>query len=163
LNDIRQFAILALENPDHMLVLLNDTESKQRKRHIKQLIDEHKKSIHRLDELNTLLQKLFEENVVGRMSDSNYERLFNKYQEEQEKLNPHVEEIAYKLKVLDESMDNSRKWMDLVAKYSDLHELNAEAVNELIEKIIIHQAEKIEGKRTQKVEVFYRFIGQTQM
>jgi len=46
--------------------------------------------------------------------------------------------------------------------YQDLKELDAETVNELIEKIVVHQAEKVDGKRTQKVEIHYRFIGQVQ-
>jgi uncharacterized protein YukE len=160
LSDIRQYAALALETPDELLAALNDTENMQRQKSFKKLRDEHKKSVDRLSELNLLLQKLFEENVAGRMNSANYEMLFQKYQGEQEKLKPKVEELADKLKVLDQTRDSCRKWMDLVAKYQDLHELDAETVNELIERIVIHQAEKIDGKRIQRVEIFYRFIGQ---
>jgi len=162
LNDIRGYAALALENPEDLLTKLNDTENEQRQKALKQLRDEHKHSIDRLSELKILLQKLFEENATGRMSDANYEMLFQRYQEEQEKLTPYIEELTDKLKVFDEAKDNSRKWMDLVAKYRDLKELDAATVNELIEKIVVHQAEKIDGKRTQKVEIHYRFIGQVQ-
>jgi len=160
LNDVHQYAALALENPDNLLTDLSDMENKQRQKNLKRLKDEHKSSSDRLCELSSLLQKLFEENATGRMSDANYEMLFRKYQDEQESLAPLVEELSDRLKVLDEAKDNSRKWIDLIAKYRDLKELDAEIVNELIEKIVIHQAEKIEGKRTQKVEIFYRFVGQ---
>ena len=139
--------------------MLNDTVNEQRQKAQKQLRDEHKKSVDRMKELKTLLQKLFEENAIGRMSDDNYEMLFNKYQQEQKKLTPLVEELSEKLGVMDDVEDSSRKWMDLLAKYRNLKELEAETVNELIDKIIIHQSEKIDGKRMQRVEIFYRFIG----
>jgi hypothetical protein len=162
LSDIRQYAAIALENPEKLLVMLNDMENAHRQADIKQLEDEYKNSSERLDELKALLQKLFEENAVGKMSDSNYEMLFQKYQDEQEKLAPLVREFEEKLRTLEKAEGNSLRWIDLVAKYSNLQDLDAETVNELIEKIVIHQAEKIEGKRTQRVEIFYRFIGQIQ-
>ena len=160
LNDVRQYAAVALENPDDLLSDLNKMEDKQRIKESKRLKDEHKSKSDRLCELNSLLQKLFEENATGRMSDANYEMMFRKYQDEQEALAPLFEELSDKLKNLDETKDNSRKWIVLIAKYRDLKELDAETVNELIEKIVIHQAEKNEGKRTQKVEICYRFIDQ---
>ena len=47
----------------------------------------------------------------------------------------------------------------IIEKYLDIKELNKTVLNELIDKIEVHEAEKIDGKRVQKVDIYYRFIG----
>ena len=114
-------------------------------------------------ELEILLQRLFEENVAGRLNNSNYTTMFARYQKEQEELTVHVEQLKRKLALVGEFHDNGKKWIDLIAKYKDLQELDAPIINELCEKILIHESEKIDGKRTQKIEIFYRFVGNLQV
>ena len=65
--------------------------------------------------------------------------------------------------ILGEFHDNGKKWIDLIAKYKDLQELDAPIINELCEKILIHESEKIDGKRTQRIEIFDRFVGNLQI
>lgn len=120
---------------------------------------EYKTGKNRLNELELLLQRLFEENVTGRLNDANYNMMFGKYQAEQEQLIITVAEVEKRLAESSEIHDNSQKWIDLIAKYVDLKELDAPIINELCEKILIHEAEKIDGKRTQRIEIYYRFIG----
>lgn len=93
------------------------------------------------------------------MNDGNYATLFSQYQAEQQSLKAQVDELSKRLAVLGEMHDNSQKWIDLIAKYKDLQELDAPIVNELCKKILLHQAHKIDGKRVQKIEIFYRFVG----
>ena len=49
--------------------------------------------------------------------------------------------------------------MNLIKKYTVIDQLDAAILNELIDKIEVHEAEKIDGKRVQKVDIYYRFIG----
>ena len=110
-------------------------------------------------ELDMLLKKLFEENATGKLNASNYDKLFQSYQKEQEQLESRIAELKKQVARLDGEKDNNQHFIDLIAKYADLQELDAPIVNELCEKILVHQAEKIDGKRTQEIEIFYRFIG----
>jgi len=73
----------------------------------------------RLAEISTLLQRLFEENVAGRMNDDNYTAMFKRYQSEQGQLTKRVQELESQLKRMGEFQDSSRKWVDLIAKYAD--------------------------------------------
>jgi chromosome segregation ATPase len=159
LNDIREYARFALENPDELLKRLTEAENKQKQSAHKQTQKDYDTGVKRLSELENLLRRLFEENVAGRMNNENYEVLFSRYQAEQQDLKPRVEELTKKLTTFTESRSNSRKWIALIAKYADLQELDMPIVNELCEKILIHQYEKINGKRVQKIEIFYRFAG----
>jgi len=159
LNDIRQYARLAVEESDQLLSMLTEEENKQKQKEFELAEKEYKTGEARLAELEILLQRLFEENVAGRLNDANYTTMFARYQKEQEQLFVRVQELKRKLSVMNENIDNCKKWIDLIAKYRDLQELDAPIINELCEKILIHEPEKINGKRTQKIEIFYRFVG----
>jgi DNA invertase Pin-like site-specific DNA recombinase len=160
LNDIRYYANIALHEPQKLLNLLTESENKQKAREFKQAQQEHKKTVGRLNELGILLQKLFEENVIGTLNHSNYTTLFAKYQAEQEQLKVVACELSKKIDTLGEVHDNCEKWIELIAKYKNLQELDAPIINELCEKILIHEPKKVDGRRVQKIEIFYRFVGQ---
>ncbi len=159
LSDIRQYAQLAVEQPEELLAVLTESENKQKRAVHRQAQKDYDSGIKRLSELERLLRRLFEENVAGRMNDANYEVMFTQYQAEQQALKTQVDELSKRLAILGEAYDNSQKWIDLIAKYRDLRELDAPIVNELCEKILLHQAYKVDGKRVQKIEIFYRFVG----
>jgi len=163
LNDIREYARLAVERPKELLKTLTESENKQKQTAYRQAQKDYDSGIRRLGELERLLRRLFEENVAGRMNDENYEAMFSQYQAEQQSLKEQVDELSKKLAVLGEIHDNSQKWIELIAKYKDLQELDAPIINELCEKILLHQAYKIDGKRVQKIEIFYRFVGKLPM
>jgi hypothetical protein len=159
LNDIQQYAKLALEKSDALLHVLSAESDKKKQNAMKQTRNDYEQAKKRLGDLDNLLQKLFEENAVGNMNASNYNKLFQKYQKEQEKLEIKVVELEKQVACIDKASDNSQRFLELITKYADLQELDAPIINELCEKILIHQAEKIDGKRVQKIEIVYRFIG----
>ena len=65
-----------------------------------------------------------------------------------------------KLRETVQSKDNAEKWLSLIRKYTNLTMLTAPILNELIEKIVVHEATKDkDGKRIQKIEIYYRFVG----
>lgn len=160
MNDIRHYAKIALENPKKLLEMLTESENQQKQKERIDLEKAYRNSKNRLTELENLLQRLFEENVAGRLNDSNYEMMFSKYQSEQESLKTFADELSNRLTSLNEVKDSCEKWIDLIAKYSDLQELDSEIVNELCEKILIYEPTKGDGRRTQRIEIFYRFVGQ---
>lgn len=134
----------------------NDTRQRQA---LKQAEKELSSCNNRLSKIDSLLQRLFEENVAGRMNAANYERMFAKYQTEQGTLTIRQKNLQKQVDAIRESAGNAEKWIALIRKYTDLQELTAPIINELIDKILIHEPEKIDGKRAQKIEIFYRFIG----
>ncbi|MCL2153375.1 MAG: recombinase family protein [Oscillospiraceae bacterium] len=159
LNDIREYARLAMESPEELLARLTETENRQKQAAHEQAQKDYTNGVKRLGELENLLRRLFEENVAGRMSNENYEAMFSLYQAEQQSLKPQLEMLSVQLAAYGEDQNNGQKWIALIAKYADLQELDAPIVNELCEKILIHQHEKVNRKRVQKIEIFYRFVG----
>ena len=157
LEDIRNYAKLALKQPQSLIRALNEKDNALNREPVKR--DYDIKSKH-LAELDKLMQRLFEENAAGLINDSNYTMLIAKYQQEQTVLLRQADELAAWLKTFDNSANNNVKWTDFITKYVNLKELNAGIVEELCEKILVQQPEYVNGVRTQKIEIFYRFIGQ---
>jgi len=76
-------------------------------------------------------------------------------------LKTRVKELDKQLSSIKQNRDGSQKWVALISKYADLQELDASVVNELCEKILVHEAQKVDGIRMQKIEIYYRFVGIT--
>lgn len=159
LADLQAFAKEATEHEQELLDRLSSANDTPQRQALKQAEKELSSCNNRLNEIDSLLQRLFEENVAGRMNAANYERMFAKYQVEQGTLTIRQKDLQRQVDVIRESAGNAEKWIELIKKYIDLQELTAPIINELIERILIREPERIDGKRTQKIEIFYRFIG----
>lgn len=159
LNDIRQYAKLALEQPDELLAALSEKTNKHKQDERGQVVLEYDKGIKRMDDLSLMLQRLFEDHLSGKINETHYTTISERYQKEYAGLEDRVKVLKKQMDRFGEQEDNNQKWVDLIAKYSDLQELDAPIVNELCEKILVHQSQRINGKKTQEIEIFYRFIG----
>lgn len=114
----------------------------------------------RCEEVNRLFARLYEDWASGRLTEYNFTMLSSKYQAEQQELRQKILDAKTKLDAQRELDNSAEKWVDLIRKYAGPTELTAELLNVLIEKILVHEAVKLpDGSRQQKVEIFYRFIG----
>ena len=113
----------------------------------------------RLAELNRLFDKLYEDNVSGRISQSNFERMVTKYQDEQAKAEQQIAEMQAVLKGSTEVDINAENWVNLIRDYVSLQTLTTEVLNELICKIVVHDRKTVDGVLMQDIEVHYRFVG----
>lgn len=114
----------------------------------------------RLQELDNLFVKMYEDRAREAITERNFAMLSAKYQEEQSQLDNKKRELQAKLDKSAQDTDGAEKWLALIRKYTELTELTAPLLNELIDKIVVHQAVNDEnGNRTQEIEIFYRFVG----
>ena len=133
---------------------------KKKAAELKRAKTELDKAQKRKNELNNLFAKLYEDRVNERITEYNFTMLSDKYQSEQTELNEKCENLQSELDRFEQSADDAQKWIDLIAKYTELTELTAPLLNELIDKIVVHEAYKdADGNRTQEIEIYYRFIG----
>lgn len=117
----------------------------------------------RLAKLDNLLAKLYEDRLSEAVTERNFYMLAEKYQTEQDKLAVKIETLSAQLEAVRQQSDGIEKWVELVKQYSSPTELTADMLNALIQKIVIHEAEKDEtGERKQEIEIFYRFIGKVE-
>ena len=129
--------------------------SKDNKRQQLQLqIDER-----RSKEIDNIIQKLYEDNLLGKISDERFVKLSQSYEEEQKQLQASISDLTEKLTKQQEDSLNISKFMARISKYTELPELTVEIVNELIDKIVIHKPTGTKRNRIIQIDIYYNFIG----
>ena len=126
----------------------------------KRAIQDKKRAEKRLNELDNLLAKIYEDRMNEKITERNFSMLSQKYQQEQGELETKIEALTAQLNNAKEQEDSIEKWIDLIKQFSNPTELTADMLNALIEKILVHEAVKdADGNRTQEIEIVYRFVG----
>ena len=129
--------------------------SKDNKRQRQQL----QKEEYRSKEIDSIIQKLYEDNLLGKISDERFMKLSQSYEEEQKQLQTSISDLTEKLTKQQEDSLNISKFMARISKYTELPELTVEIVNELIDKIVIHKPTGTKRNRIIKIDIYYNFIG----
>ena len=129
--------------------------SKDNKRQRQQL----QKDEHRFKEIDSIIQKLYEDNLLGKISDERFVKLSQSYEEEQHQLQASISDLTEKLAKQQEDKLNISKFMARILKYTELPELTVEIVNELIDKTVIHKPTGTKRNRIIQIDIYYNFIG----
>lgn len=129
--------------------------SKNNKRQRQQL----QKDEHRSKEIDNIIQKLYEDNLLGKISDERFVKLNQSYEEEQKQLQTSISDLTEKLAKQQEDSLNISKFMARISKYTELPKLTVEIVNELIDKIVIQKPTGTKRNRIIQVDIYYNFIG----
>ena len=129
--------------------------SKDNKRQQLQL----QKDESRSKEIDTIIQKLYEDNLLGKISDERFVKLSQSYEEEQRQLQTSISDLTEKLAKEQEDSLNISKFMTRISKYTELPKLTVEIVNELIDKIVIHKPTGMKRNRIIQIDIYYNFIG----
>lgn len=129
--------------------------SKDSKRQRQQL----QKDEHRSKEIDSIIQKLYEDNLLGKISDERFVKLSQSYEEEQKQLQASISDLTEKLAKQQEDSLNISKFMARISKYTELPKLTVEIVNELIDKIVIQKPTGTKRNRIIQIDIYYNFIG----
>lgn len=122
-----------------------------------------KKREKRISELDMLLKKVYEDNAMGKLPDRRYEMLSSDYEKEQQELEISMQEMREKIAQFEDDTDRTEEFLSLVYKYTDIRELTAPIINEFVDKVLVHKAERIDGERVQEIEVYLNFIGKVEL
>ena len=119
-----------------------------------------KRAEKRRAELDNLFTRLYEDWVAGRITEYNFNMLSAKYQDEQAQLDEQLNGLKAKLNETRQTSTDAEKWISYIRETAYPTELTAPLLNTLIEKIVVHDAVKMEdGTKEQEIEIYYRFIG----
>jgi DNA invertase Pin-like site-specific DNA recombinase len=159
LKDMRRVLKSYRKNKDEFRAFLNNKSSGISSQRIVQLKTELKKSQGRIEELNHLLNKLYEDNVLGKLTDNRYVQMSNRFEKELHELMESVSRINEELNKYSFQNNETEKFTKIIDQYTDIKELDSEIINELIDKILVHHKEEIDGNTYQQVEIYYKFVG----
>ena len=121
--------------------------------------DELNALISRDKEINRLFERIYEDNATGKISDERFRKLSLKYEEEQKSIEEKVNQLKKSYDEMSDKMGQADFFISAVKKYTCAKKLTPLMLNELIEKIEVFQTEIVDGKRTQKIVIYYNCIG----
>ena len=159
LEDIKRHASLAAEDSDkyvEMLTKASDEKNNSRRSSRKTELAKMKK---RSSELETLLQKIYEDKVFGVITEERFVAMSDNMETELSGLKEKIKNYEKEMADCEQIEKNAEQFAELVRKYTDIKELDYEVLHMLIEKIYIHEREIVDSKTIVKVDVYYRFIG----
>lgn len=116
-----------------------------------------KQAEKRIAELDKLFIRIYEDNVSGRISNERFDMMSTLYEDEQKALKASADELRMFIDDAEKRSGDVTAFINLVRKYEHIEELTPEIVHELIEKIVVHEADKSSGKRIQQIDIYFRF------
>ena len=114
----------------------------------------------RVSELKVLLCKIYEDNILGKLSDSRYATLDAQYEKEQTELTAEISVLEKAIKSYEKHEKDADRFIALIDKYENFDKLTIAMLNEFIEKILVHERDRKGSiQTTQEVEIYFNFVG----
>ena len=114
----------------------------------------------RVSELEVLLCKIYEDNILGKLSDSRYATLDAQYEKEQTELTAEISVLEKAIKSYEKHEKDADRFIALIDKYENFDKLTIAMLNEFIEKILVHERNRKGSiQTTQEVEIYFNFVG----
>ncbi|MFR4632890.1 MAG: DUF4368 domain-containing protein [Blautia faecis] len=114
----------------------------------------------RVSELEVLLCKIYEDNILGKLSDSRYATLDAQYEKEQSELTSEISVLEKAVKSYEKHEKDADRFIALIDKYENFDKLTIAMLNEFIEKILVHERDRKGSiQTTQEVEIYFNFVG----
>ena len=158
---VRKIAWYILRNEQAFLEqvrVLTSADQKQTQSEDKKELVNIKK---RIAELDNYIKRLYEGNASGKIPDRQFEKLMAQYDSEQQELEERVKEIEASIHEIQQESENGQQFVRLVQKYRDLTEIDQTALNEFIDKVVVHEATGGRtADRSQQIDIYFNFIGQ---
>ena len=160
LEDIRRNAIIARTNTGEYMDMLIAAKTEKKKAETDRCRRELKKVDKRIAELSKILTKLYEDTALEKISEERYQSMAPGYEREQVVLKEKREELTTEIAHSEEIYENIEAFLPVIWKYTNITELTPHILNELIEKIVVHEKVVAEdGSKSQQVDIHYKFIG----
>lgn len=159
LDTIKLVSEYAISNKAEFIQRVKETSRVKQLEEAKDIQKQLKRNKRRYDELDGIIKKLYESYATGKIPEQRFEMLFNDYDSEQKQLKITIEQTQNELKEYEEDNDKINQFLELTKKYTDFSVLTPVMINEFIDKIIVHAADKSSGERTQEIEIYLKFIG----
>jgi DNA invertase Pin-like site-specific DNA recombinase len=113
----------------------------------------------RIAELDVILKHLYEDHVFGKISDERYASMSDDYEAETKKLKERYGQLQDLLTGFQKQTRDVKAFAALVEQYTDLTEVTEELLHTLIDKVVVHEKDVVDGEIIMRVDIYYRFIG----
>ena len=139
---------------------VRETQEKQSTSDVVKLKTTIEADNRRLDELETLICRIYEDNILGKLPDDRYMFLSSSYEAERKKLTEEVQNCEQGIQEYNENTKSADRFIKLIDKYSHFDELTNTMFLELIDKILVYERDvKGSSNCTQEIEIYFNFVG----
>ena len=160
LEEINRALYFARSNTKVFVDYISKKTSSQTRKELNAKKSELAKAEKRIKELKSLFKRLYEDNVLGRISNEQYRMLSDDYTDEQKELEIRLPELNREIDALNSECTNVQSFMELAKKYVYITELTPEILRTFISKIVVHErAVKHSKTAPQQVDIYFRYIG----
>ena len=111
------------------------------------------------EELDGLFERIYEDNVSGKLSDDRFSKMSRRYEDEQKEISERIKTLRAEMDKLNSKSVTADMFISTVRKYTRAKALTPRMLNELIDRIEVHQAEKIDGEWVQHLTIHYNCVG----
>ncbi len=162
LDGIREITSFARAHEDEFVEMVTKRKKAEIDRGLQDAGQELDKAEERIRKLDVIIRRLYEDSVEGKITDERFRKLSTDYEEEQKALTARTAQLKQTMAAEQEAGMNAESFLRIVRKYTDIRELNAEIIREFVEKVMVHEAEKVDGQRVQKVRIVWNCIGEVE-
>ena len=114
----------------------------------------------RMEDLDKIIQHIYEDNVLGKLSGSRYLKLSRQYEKEQAEIEQLAVVLEREIEAQAGQVSDVNEFLKLVDKYLDIPELDAAILNELVSRIVVHSPVKENGRKQVQIDLYFTYVGQ---
>jgi DNA invertase Pin-like site-specific DNA recombinase len=155
LEEIRRVARRAIRDRDAAMTKYAEILDEEQEKEVASLEAGIRKSEDRLDVLERMMNRLYEDMISGKLANENFEKLIEKAQDEQSALIDRISRNREDLAARKNMTVNSREWIDLFSEYADIEELDPDTLHRLVREIVIHEEIDDDGNRSITIEIHF--------
>jgi hypothetical protein len=159
LTAIKRVSRYVRENENIFVERVRETSVLQQETAVKESRKKLTQVTRRRDEIGVLVQKLYENYALNKIPENIFTELLARYNTEQVKLDSEITELQRAVDSYNTDSVRADKFIELVKRHTEFNEFSAVLLNEFIERVIVHESTKIDGVRTQSIDIYFSFIG----
>ena len=163
LTAIRKVSGYVRENEAEFIERLRKESAIQQDTAVKENRRKITKAKRRREEVSGLIKKLYEAYAAEKIPEKHFSELLTGYDSEQETLDAQIAELQAAIDAYNTDSVRADKFIELVKRHTEFTEFSAALLNEFVEKVIVHEADKSSGTRVQQVDIYLNFIGKFEL
>jgi DNA invertase Pin-like site-specific DNA recombinase len=163
---IRETIALALSDKEAFITRVNKNSNQNIDKLIKVKTAEHEKYERRIEELDSLIERIYEDHVSGVFDKERFTKMLSKYETEQSELKVQIETLRSEIEEAKTKAVNAQSFLKLAEQQGEITELTAETARTFIKKIVVHEVVRENPKnvrsspKTQEVHIYLAYIGE---
>ena len=158
--DLRKVLAFAKKREAEFIRIVTNNSEKELAKELRLSQKEYEQARVRISAIDKIIQKLYEDKVLGNITEERFYKMSADYEAEQKALETRATVLKKALDTAKEQNLNTDRFLALVRKYTEIPELDAEIIREFIDRIIVFKTEKVNRRRMQRIQIIYNCIGE---